>query len=367
MAKSVKARLEDTFNDLGKDELKKFKNKLCDRKKDQGIRKARIENVTDAIDLADLMVITFTSTGAVPVTVEILELIGCNEQAAELKENTGQGLPVARSGGDVVDSKAGQGLKIYEIKNKPVRKRLALLINNIDFEDKALTRKGADRDEDNMEWLLKELDYQVVKHKNLSAKDMEKAVKDFAQRQEHAYSDSTFVVIMSHGKRDAILGVHYNASSNPSDTFLTDKIYHCLNTENCPGLRDKPKVILIQACRGDTKSYRHVQNGTFYVQNLVDVIMNHAHEDHIEELFRKSTSSTGIGQSRVYNVDAILDQLLVITEEVYSNIRAEKTPQIKMRELLMGPMKSAGTKGKDALYKALKDTESCLIEDLERQ
>uniref|UniRef100_A0A9J8A4R2 Caspase a n=1 Tax=Cyprinus carpio carpio TaxID=630221 RepID=A0A9J8A4R2_CYPCA len=359
MAKSVKARLEDTFNDLGKDELKKFKNKLCDRKKDQGIRKARIENVTDAIDLADLMVITFTSTGAVPVTVEILELIGCNEQAAELKENTGQGLPVARSGGDVVDSKAGQGLKvkfalsddwhtqlhvipcsqefknkilrengqeIYEIKNKPVRKRLALLINNIDFEDKALTRKGADRDEDNMEWLLKELDYQVVKHKNLSAKDMEKAVKDFAQRQEHAYSDSTFVVIMSHGKRDAILGVHYNASSNPSDTFLTDKIYHCLNTENCPGLRDKPKVILIQACRGgehghvwasdsepddsmdvegddyvhkekdfislmsctpDTKSYRHVQNGTFYVQNLVDVIMNHAHEDHIEELFRK--------------------------------------------------------------------------------
>lgn len=69
----------------------------------------------------------------------------------------------------------------------------------------------------------------------------------------------------------------------------------------------------------------------------------------------------------MYNVDAILDQLLVITEEVYSNIRAEKTPQIKMRELLMGTMKSAGTKGKDALYKALKDTESCLIEDLERQ
>lgn len=84
-------------------------------------------------------------------------------------------------------------------------------------------------------------------------------------------------------------------------------------------------------------------------------------------LHLKSTSSTGIGQSRVYNVDAILDQLLVITEEVYSNIRAEKTPQIKMRELLMGPMKSAGTKGKDALYKALKDIESCLIEDLERQ
>ncbi|XP_058603831.1 caspase a isoform X2 [Onychostoma macrolepis] len=268
------------------------------------------------------------------------------------------GVPVAQSRGDVVDYGAGQGLKvelalsddwhkqlhvvlcsqefknkilkekgqeIYRLKEKYGRTRLALLINNIDFNDKAMTRRGADRDEENMEWLLKELDYQVVKYKNLSAKDMEKAVKDFARREEHAHSDSTFVVIMSHGKRDAILGVQYTAS-NPSDTFPVDHIYRCLNTENCPGLRDKPKVILIQACRGgdsgrmwvsdgepdepldiegddfahkekdfislmsctpDTKSYRHVENGTFYVQNIVDVLMKHAHEDHIDDLFRK--------------------------------------------------------------------------------
>ncbi|KTF87968.1 hypothetical protein cypCar_00026608 [Cyprinus carpio] len=332
MAKSTKEHLEDTFNDLGTEELKRFKNKLCDRKKGAGIRKAQIEKVADAIDLADLMVRTFTSTGAVPAAIEILEAVGCNEQAAELKENAGHGLPVAQPHQDVVDYGAGQGQKvegqgqkIYEVKEKKVRKRLALLINNIDFDEKAMTRRGADTDEKNMEWLLKELDYQVVKHKNLSAKEMEKAVKDFARREEHAQSDSTFVVIMSHGKRDAILGVHYS-TSDPSDTFLVDNIYRSLNTENCPGLRDKPKVILIQACRGgesgrmwasdgepeepegiegddfvhkekdfislmsctpDTKSYRHVENGTFYVQNVVDVLMNHAHEDHIEELFRK--------------------------------------------------------------------------------
>nr|UDP03278.1 caspase-1a [Carassius auratus] len=358
MAKSPKDHLEDAFNDLGMDELKKFKNKLCDRKKGEGIRKAQVEKVCDAIDLADLMVRTFTSTRAVPVAIEILEAVGCNEQAAELKENAVQSPPVAQSRPDVVDHAAGQlpkvelaladdwhkqlhlvscsqefknkiikekGQEIYQVKEKKVRKRLALLINNIDFDEKAMTRRGADTDENNMNWLLKELDYQVVKHKNLSAKDMEKAVKDFARREEHAHSDSTFVVIMSHGKRDAVLGVHYS-SSNPSDTFPVDNIYRCLNSENCPGLRDKPKVILIQACRGgetgrlwasdgepeepvkiegddfvhkerdfislmsctpDTKSYRHVENGTFYVQNLVDVLMKHAHEEHIEELFRK--------------------------------------------------------------------------------
>ncbi|XP_016381999.1 caspase-1-like [Sinocyclocheilus rhinocerous] len=614
MAKSTKEHLEDTFNDLGTDDLKSFKNKLCDRKKGAGIRKAQLQKVADAIDLADLMVRTFTSTGAVPVAIEILEAIGCNEPAAELKENAGHGLPVAQSRGDVVDHGASQGLKvelalsddwheqlhvvlcsqqfknqiirengqeIYEVKEKYVRKRLALLINNIDFDDKAMTRRGADRDEQNMEWLLKELDYQVVKYRNLSAKDMEKAVMDFARREEHAHSDSTFVVIMSHGKRDAILGVHYTAS-NPSDTFPVDNVYRCLNTEKCPGLRDKPKVILLQACRGgdsgrlwasdgepdepveiegddfvhkekdfislmsctpDTKSYRHVENGTFYVQNVVDVLMKHAHKDHIEELFRKviqrfeSTEMMGsykqmackdraslpklfylfpglwiirtagkemqvppvflqrtmaksnkdhlqdifddlgaedqrkfksklcdrkteprvrraavekvvdsidlanlmvtaftttgavpvtieilqaigcnepaqdliknTGQSgpsapstaaphvpspapgpsasstehfidrnratlikRVHNVDGILDELLqmrVITDEDYSNIRAEKTSTIKMRELLMGPIKSAGTRGKDGLYKALKFIEPCLTEELEHQ
>lgn len=91
MAKSTKEHLEDTFNDLGTEELKRFKNKLCDRKKGAGIRKAQIEKVADAIDLADLMVRTFTSTGAVPAAIEILEAIGCNEQAAELKENAGHG------------------------------------------------------------------------------------------------------------------------------------------------------------------------------------------------------------------------------------------------------------------------------------
>lgn len=80
---------------------------------------------------------------------------------------------------------------------------------------------------------------------------MKQAVKNFAVCQEHAYSDSTFVVIMSHGKRDAILGVHHT-TDNP-DTFPVDDIYVHLNSQNCPALLNKPKVILIQACRGGMK------------------------------------------------------------------------------------------------------------------
>lgn len=348
MAKSIKDHLQDALSNIGADNLRRFQSRLGDRKQEPRVRKSTIEKLKDEIDLVDLLVNTFTSD-AVSVTVDILRGIKCNAVAEELLENTGQGgvsqpeppvpEPIPKDPAQLKELKVTpcsqqfknkilreKGQETYEIKDKSVRKRLALLINNVDFDDKAMKRSGAEKDEENMEKLLMELDYQVVKRPNLSAKEMDEAIRDFAQREEHKYSDSAFVVIMSHGKRDAIMGVHYHRTNNPSDSFPVDNVYRHLNSENCPALRDKPKVILIQACRGgehgrvwasdgepdepveiedddfvhkekdfislmsctpDTKSYRHVQNGTFYVQTLVDVFIKCAHEDHIEELFRK--------------------------------------------------------------------------------
>lgn len=53
--------------------------------------------------------------------------------------------------------------------DKSKRSRLALLITNVDFDDVALKRNGAEKDE-NMEKLLTALGYEVVKHRNLSGK-----------------------------------------------------------------------------------------------------------------------------------------------------------------------------------------------------
>ncbi|XP_018588104.1 caspase a [Scleropages formosus] len=222
------------------------------------------------------------------------------------------------------------GNSIYEIKEKSGRKRLALLINNIKFDQPNMERRGAERDEENINKLLKDLDYEVVKHNNLSAQEIDEKVKAFSEREEHAQSDSTFVVIMSHGKRDAICGIHHKFEES-ADLFKIDRIFHHLNTKNCVGLRSKPKVIIIQACRGDetgstwvcdnvpdpvkdmeedtiredhkekdfislmsctpdTKSYRHVVRGTVLIQRIVEIFNTYAHEDHIEELFRKVMS-----------------------------------------------------------------------------
>ncbi|XP_073702816.1 apoptosis-associated speck-like protein containing a CARD isoform X2 [Garra rufa] len=190
MEKTIKGHLEDIFEDLGQEGQKKFKSKLLDRKAEPRVRRAAVEKLEDHLDLASLMVTTFTETGAVPVTVEILKAAGRHEQANELIQNTGQSSLVPSPG-----------------------------------------------------------------------------------------------------------------PSAPSNEHFID-------------------------------------------WNRAELI------------------------KRVHNVNGVLDELLqmrVITDEVYDNIRAEKTSQNQMRELLMGPIKSAGIKGKDALYKALKVTERCLIEELEGQ
>ena len=48
--------------------------------------------------------------------------------------------------------------------------RVALLITNRNFADDKLTRKGAEKDEENMEKLLISLNYEVVKYNDLTGK-----------------------------------------------------------------------------------------------------------------------------------------------------------------------------------------------------
>ncbi|XP_050971977.1 caspase-23 isoform X2 [Labeo rohita] len=213
---------------------------------------------------------------------------------------------------------------IYPIKDKSRdRKRLALLINNVEFKSIHLDdRTGAEKDEQSMEVLLKGLGYTVITLRDLSAQGMLAAMRDFAQREEHAESDSCFVVLMSHGDASGICGV-FDCFDNEEeeDIFSIDEIFNCLNTPNCAGLRDKPKIILIQACRGDkeggvdvedavprrrrktehrekdfsclrsctpdTVSYRNKKIGSHFIQDTVEIFNQHAHEDDIEELFRK--------------------------------------------------------------------------------
>ncbi|XP_068567787.1 caspase a-like isoform X2 [Cebidichthys violaceus] len=227
---------------------------------------------------------------------------------------------------------------VYTAAKNSMRNRVALLIINIKFTDEKLNRKGAEKDEANMEKLLTALGYEVVKHINLTGKAIDDAVNDFSKLPKLKETDSVLVVIMSHGKLGAVLGVDWKkeiSDNERPDEFLINNIYKHLGPEKCPALLNKPKIIIIQACRGeeegsvlvrdganpavvcdnageenieddglrfvnkekdfisllsctpDTVSYRQTERGSFLIQHVVEVFNSFAQKDDVEELFRK--------------------------------------------------------------------------------
>lgn len=55
---------------------------------------------------------------------------------------------------------------------------------------------------------------------------------------------------MSHGKLGAVLGVDWKEDDQKPDEFLISNIFKLLAPIKCPHLVNKPKIIIIQACRG---------------------------------------------------------------------------------------------------------------------
>ncbi|KAG8450647.1 hypothetical protein GDO86_003064 [Hymenochirus boettgeri] len=229
------------------------------------------------------------------------------------------------------------GEMIYEVRKPKGRKRLALLICNESFT-MLKERTGAQVDQNGMIKLLNELGYQVQLEKNLNSQNMLKVMKDFAAREEHLDSDSTFIVLMSHGEKDGICGTESHFSHTAKGQVVTDllhfdHIFSTFNNINCAKLRNKPKVIIIQACRGhqdgrvlvsddvalqgddpmeddamkfvqretdfvcfysttpDTVSWRHPNTGSLFIQCLIEKMNELAHCESLVDIFFKVQSS----------------------------------------------------------------------------
>ncbi|GAB1293841.1 Caspase-1 [Apodemus speciosus] len=183
--------------------------------------------------------------------------------------------------------------EIYPIMNTTMRTRLALIICNTEFQHLS-RRVGADVDLREMKLLLQDLGYTVKVKENLTALEMMKEVKEFAACPEHKTSDSTFLVFMSHGIQEGICGTTY--SNEVSDILKVDTIFQMMNTLKCPSLKDKPKVIIIQACRGEKQGVVLLKDsvGDSEKEFLTDAIFEDdgIKKAHIEKDFIAFCSST---------------------------------------------------------------------------
>lgn len=133
----------------------------------------------------------------------------------------------------------------YKMTARPRGK--CLIVNNINFEAEIFpTRKGSDEDANRFDQIFKQLGFETIMTRNLTADQMREKFKELAAacKPEH---DALFVFILSHGSEHGIYG------TDCIEVYLESEIISCFDNRNCKAMLGKPKVFVIQACRGRAK------------------------------------------------------------------------------------------------------------------
>ena len=140
-------------------------------------------------------------------------------------------------------SGAHAAVSYYPMKKKP--HGYALIINNKNFDGKPKwTRHGTDADRENLDSVLTQLGYKVVLRKNLSRAEIEELFNEYGDTHDHKDYDSFVCCILSHGAEGQVYG---------SDTQLIKIRDLSRKLADCESLRGKPKIFFIQACQGHEK------------------------------------------------------------------------------------------------------------------
>ena len=142
------------------------------------------------------------------------------------------------------------------------KRGIALIINNEYWKNDLKgqwTRKGSKHDVKEFTSIVQDWKYEVIEKFNLTAEEMKAAVKGVADKAKKGH-DSFICCIMSHGNYMGIEGVDYDSKDHSKcdhDSGLCEwvvtvnKLARLVSPENCKNLAYKPKIFIIQACRGD--------------------------------------------------------------------------------------------------------------------
>ena len=138
------------------------------------------------------------------------------------------------------------GMESYCMSSQP--RGLAVIINNNIFTGITLEkREGTDLDAENLYRLFKGLGYDMRLFTDLTAAKMLSTLKQVSQL-DHRNVDSLVVCILTHGMEGQLYGTD-------EELVPVDMVMKPFNGYNCPTLIGKPKLFLMQACRGGMFDY----------------------------------------------------------------------------------------------------------------
>ncbi|NXQ60228.1 CASP6 protein, partial [Anthoscopus minutus] len=131
-----------------------------------------------------------------------------------------------------------------EYKMNHQRRGIALIFNHERFFWRLtlLERRGTMADRNNLKHCLTELGFEVRLFDDLKADDVLRKIYE-ASRDDHSNADCFVCVFLSHGEDDHVYA--YDGK------IKIQKITDMFRGDKCPSLVGKPKIFIIQACRGD--------------------------------------------------------------------------------------------------------------------
>ncbi|XP_032672503.1 caspase-1-like isoform X1 [Odontomachus brunneus] len=131
-----------------------------------------------------------------------------------------------------------QDAEEYNMNHK--RRGVALVLNHIHFENMN-TRKGSEKDAENLRTSLSNLGFEIRIYTDPTIKTISTVLHTTAA-EDHTDADCLIVVAMSHGESGLL---HSTDSLYPVDMLWTP-----FTGDRCSSLAGKPKLFFIQACRG---------------------------------------------------------------------------------------------------------------------
>ncbi|KAG8201446.1 hypothetical protein JTE90_024316 [Oedothorax gibbosus] len=212
----------------------------------------------------------------------------------------------------------------YKMISKPLG--YCKIINNVKFDFNIMEERfGSDMDASELSRVFYEIGYEVFTEHNLTDYQMRESLEKFAAN-DWTKVDSCIIIILSHGdtsdNQDMIYGVN-NIGISKMD------IYEMFDNRHCKQLQDKPKIFIFQACRGVREdngvkestdatvvrpvkrpfmsdmlvvhsalpnhvSYRDFEKGTWFCQDLVQVLSSDYLNDPLETMLQRVDRKMGI-------------------------------------------------------------------------
>ncbi|XP_072102502.1 caspase-14-like [Mobula birostris] len=206
-------------------------------------------------------------------------------------------------------------------------------------------REGAKIDLRNLKDILRTLGFEVTECINPTGKEIISSLEKYRDSIEDEVCCS-FVFILAHGSEGKVKG------RDEKEVDL-EEIFDMFNNEECLRLQQKPKVFVIQACRGDKQdsgvsltdfralplepdelpkvsdtfvvypsipgyvAYRHTTQGSFMITFMTEVFRSHWNREHLYDMFVRVNRRmvSGRYQQEGYKTTLVMESTL--TKAIY--------------------------------------------------